>query len=364
MARRDDDDEPLDTDERIRRSVGRTLVTWTVALASLAVIAGWGLTGLYQLEPGEAAVVLRLGAFDRTVTEPGLKWHLPPPFETVEVVNYTRIRREKFGLVQGRAPEPGAETATRESAIQTADSNIVNLSYEVQYRIQDAFSYVYGMAEPEETLRDAAQAAVREVVGKTSVDDVLAEGRGVVQRQAERILQSIFDSYFASWTSHRGPFEIESVNLLVVQPPQAVQDAFDDVQSAQQDQDRAASQARGDATEILERAKAEAIELREAAEGYKRAQIIEARGKAQRFVALLQEYRFAPEVTRRRLYLETMEEVMPGVDKVIVEPETVQLMPFFPTARPPAAPAPPPVSGDASGGRRDEESAGAQERSP
>jgi modulator of FtsH protease HflK len=340
-----DDEEPLTTDERVRRSVARTLGTWSVVVVSLAVIVGWAATGFYTLQPDEAAVILRLGAFDRTVQEPGWHWLLPPPFETKAIVNYTQVRREKFGLVPGESPRPGEETATAESAIQTGDSNIVNLSYEVQYRLKDPYSYVYGMAEPEATLRDAAQAAVRQVVGKGSIDDVLAEGRGQVQRETRRILQTTMDSYFADQPRHEGPFEIESVNLLVVQPPAEVQAAFDDVVAARQDQARSLSQARGDAREIVERANGEAIEVRQAADAYKQSQIFEASGRAQRFEALLAEYRRAPDVTRQRLYLETMESVLPGVEKVIVEPGTVQLMPLLPLG--PSFRAPPPVAAPA-----------------
>jgi membrane protease subunit HflK len=323
------DDEEASTDERIRRQVGRTVANWLAVLLSLAVIGAWAWTGIYQLEPGESAVILRLGRYDRTVDTPGLKWHLPPPLEYAETVNVAELRREKFGYGNVREAEPGPETATFESAMQTADSNIVNLSYVVQYRIRNPFTFVYGMAYPAETLRDAAQAAVRQVVGQRTVEAVLSADRAGTQREARTVLQSTLDSYFEG--EERGsPFEIQVVDLQVVQPPTPVQDAFRDVVAAQQDNARAVSESRGDAKEIRERAGAEAAEIRQQALAYKEARILEARGEARRFEALLAEYQRAPDVTRQRLYLETMESVLKDVEKVIVEPSTVSLVPFLP----------------------------------
>ncbi|MCZ6782506.1 MAG: FtsH protease activity modulator HflK [Proteobacteria bacterium] len=329
---RDPDEEDLPAADSIRRRAGRTAANWTAVMLSLGVIAAWAYTGLYQLEPGEAGVILRLGKYTRTVTEPGLKWHLPQPIEEVSRINATELRREKFGLGESGSMKPGEETATFENAIQTSDSNIVNLSYEVQYTVDDAYAFLYGMAEPQRTLRDAAQSAVREVVGRTSVNGVLSEERARIEREARTTLQEILRSYFAREGMESG-FEIDAINLNIVQPPHPVQEAFDDVIAAQQDGVRAIFQARGDAREILERAKAEATELEEAAAGYKEAKILEAAGEAQRFVSLQREYALAPEVTRRRLYLETMEQVLPTVDKVIVEPDTVTMFPVLPLPR-------------------------------
>jgi membrane protease subunit HflK len=325
-----DDEENVGTDEKIKRQVGRTIVNWIVLGASLGVIGAWAYTGLFQLEPGEAGVVLRVGSYNRTILEPGLKWILPPPIEEVSIINVTEVRRLKFGMSEvSGAMEPGAETATFENSIQTADSNIVNLSYEVQYTLEDPFSFLYKTANPQEMLHDAAQAAVREVVGRTNVEGVLSEERGRIQRESRQILQTTLDSYFAH-DGAAGAFDIDRINLNIVQPPAQVQDAFDDVIAAQQDEARVISEARGDAQEILERANAVARELVESATGYKDATILEARGEADRFIALHEEYAKAPEVTRRRLYLETMEQVMPEIEKVIIDQDSTNLLPFFP----------------------------------
>ena len=326
MAR--EDDEGRNRDENLRRQVSRTIANWLAAISSIGLIAGWASTGVYQLEPGEAAVVLQLGKFNRSVTTPGLHWHLPPPLEYAETVNLTEIRREEFGLRGGESPEPGEATATFENAIQTADSNIVNLSYVVQYRVADPFLFVYGMANSTGTLRDAAQAAVREVVGRMKVDEVLSIERARVQSESREILQTTLDGYFDPLD--RSVFEVSSIELQIVQPPTPVQEAFDDVIAAQQDEVRATSEALGDARETLERAGAEANEWREAARAYKEARILESAGEAQRFVSLHAEYARAPDVTRRRLYLEMMEDVLPDVNKFIVESEGVNLLPYFP----------------------------------
>lgn len=327
----DEDNQPVESDERIRRQVGRTIANWAAVLISLAVIVGWGVTGFYQVEPGEGAVVLRVGKYDRTEVRPGLRWHLPPPLESHEKVNVQEIRRERFGFGAVSEAVPGEKTATFETAIQTADSNIVNLAFVVQYQVADAFPFLYGLADPIGTLRDAAQAAVREVVGRKSIDEVLSTDRGEIQNETRSILQQTLDSYLAG-TRFEGQsaFGIKRVVLQVVQPPSPVQDAFDDVVASQQDADRSISEARGDAKEIRERAEAEAREKLEAATAYKESKILEARGEAGRFSALYEEYVRAPEVTRRRLYLETMEKLMPTVDKVVVEPDTVSVMPFLP----------------------------------
>lgn len=325
-----DDEEDIGTDVKIKRQVGRTIINWIVLGASLGVIGAWASTGFYQLEPGEAAVILRVGSYNRTVVEPGLKWSLPAPIEEVSVINITEVRRLKFGMSEGGdGMEPGAETATFENAIQTADSNIVNLSYEVQYTLEDPFSFLYATADPRDMLHDAAQASVREVVGRTNVEGVLSEERGRIQRESREILQSTLDSYFAH-DDARSAFDIDRINLNIVQPPAQVQAAFDDVIAAQQDEARVISEARGDAQEILERANAVARELIESASAYKESTILEAVGEADRFVALQEEYARAPEVTRRRLYLETMEQVMPQVEKVIIGSDTATMLPFFP----------------------------------
>ena len=340
MAPSDD----LDSDEQIRKSVGRALLNWALAIGSIVVIGGWASTGIYQLEPGEAAVILRLGERNRTVLDPGLKWHPPVPIETLEIVNVSEILKESFGLrasapapARPRAaaelrdeetPEAGEETATFANAMQTADSNIVNLGYVLQYKIADPFSYLYAMANPRETLFDATRSAVREVVGQMTVDQVLSSHRKEIETLSVEILRTRLREY--SEKLGEGPaFQISGIRLQVVQPPSQVQQAFDDVIAARQDEERSVSVALGDEREMLEEANAKATELEQRSLAYKQVKILEAQGRAARFNALLAEYSRAPAVTRSRLYLEAMEEVLSGVDMMIVEPGSASIVPLL-----------------------------------
>jgi membrane protease subunit HflK len=339
------DEEELTTDERVRRGVGRSIANWLLTIGSLLVIGGWLATGFYELQPGEAGVLLFLGKKYQTVGEPGAHWHWPVPLEYLQKINVAEERRKEFGLLAVPPPPPtrpgeeeiedeetpaaGQQTTSFENAIQTADSNIVNLGFVLKYNVGDAFSYLYSIAEPEQTLYDATQAAVREVVGQMSIDEVLTLKRAEIQREARAIVRQILVSYFAG-TDGDAALEVKSIELQVVQAPAQVQQAFSDVVAAEQDQDRAISEARGDAKVILEQASAEAAELEQRALGYQKSKILEAGGEAQRFEALLVEYQRAPGVTRRRLYLETMEQVLPKVDKMLIEPGTVNTLPFLP----------------------------------
>ncbi len=323
--------------EKAGRGLTRTIVNWLVLLISLAILFGWGWQGIYRLEPGESAVILRLGAYDRTRSIEGLAWHWPPPLESHEVVNTSELRTESFGTRSARST-PGVPGDTEEEqiaeqlkrdAVQTGDGNIINVAYELQYKIGDAYAYRFAMANPGAILHDAAEAAMRTVIGKKTIDAVLSQDRNEIEREAKALLESMLSSYLSD-VGHGAPFQIDRINLEKPQAPEAVREAFADVVSAGQDAKRSKLEAEGDAREILERARSEVAELRERAEAYKRSKIIEARGESTRFVALLAEYRNAPEVTRKRLYLETMEEILPDVEKVIVGPDTVNLLPMFP----------------------------------
>ncbi len=323
-------DEELDTDQRIRRSAARTLANWAAVLISLGLIGSWMMTGIYYLEPGEAAVVLFLGAYHDTVREPGTRWTLPTPIGMVEKVNVTEIRRLEFGFEEQdvAASKDGDSPNISQNAVQTADSNIVIPSYVLQYTIKDPFSFLYTLQDPIQTLRDATQAAVREVIGQQEIDAVLSSNRAGVEREAKTILEETLARY-AGGDPTKAAFEIRDIQLQSVQPPRDVQAAFDDVVAAQQDQARAESGARGDAQEILEKANAEAIEVTQSAEAYRDAKVLEAEGEAARFEALLAEYQNAREVTRRRYYIETMEAVLPDVQTIVVEKDAVQMLPLL-----------------------------------
>ncbi len=316
-------------DARVNRSVRRFLMSVVLVLTLLAASAGWAYSGFpgavylgfYQLKPGQSAIVLRLGKYNRTEPRAGLRWHLPDPFETHDIINVSEIMRLEFGA-QGD-DSAVQEDALLESSMQTGDNSIVDLGFVMQYRVSDAFESRYSVADIAPTLRDAAQAAVREIVGRMTVDGVITERRGEVEIESGRLLQDILDSYAMG-------IEVMQIELQQVQPPKEVRAAFDDVVAAAQDANLSINQAKGYANEVIPRARAEAVELTESAHAYRDVKIAESRGEAERFNALLAAYQVAPEVTRKRLYLETMEAVLPSVEKIIIDPGAASILPHLP----------------------------------
>lgn len=333
----------MDSEKKVKRGATRTLVNGFLLIGALVVILGWGYGGIYNLELGESAVILRLGKLNRIDSTEGFRVHWPPPLEIHQVVNTSGFRTESFGTRQTRSTpgvpadreEQDIAQNIRRDAIQTADSNIVNVAYELQYKVEDAYSFAFGMADVGSILHDATEAAVRDEIGKRSIDAVLSRDRSEIEVEAQGLLQSMLNSYFES-VGLDSAFRVDKINLQKPQAPEAVREAFADVVSAGQDEKRALSTAEGDTREILEQARGEAAEIREQAEAYKRAKIIEATGEASRFDALLVEYKAAPEVTRRRLYLETMETILPNVNKMVVDAETLNMLPMLPLGGAPA----------------------------
>ena len=311
-----------DTDQKVKRSVTRTLAGFTLFLVFLGVLVAWGSLGAFTLKPGEAAVLLFLGEHQETITQDGFHLRVPPPLVTREIVNYAELRNEDFGF-DGRDEANVPAEKVIEATMQTSDNNIVLVAFAVQYEIKDPFFFRYRIANPGNMVRDAAQAAMREVVGRMTVDDVLRRQRALVTSETTRILQNILDEYESG-------VAIEAVQLQDVNAPTPVQASFEDVVAANQDKSRLVNQAEGYRNELIPNARAEATELVASANAYKEAKVAEATGEAGRFSALVTEYQKAPEVTKKRLYLETMEEVLPRVEKVIIEPGTTQVLPYLP----------------------------------
>jgi membrane protease subunit HflK len=322
------DRDALPADERVRRSVARTLGSGLFLLIVLGVLGAWVSLGAFTLAPGQAAVLLRLGRHAGTLVEPGFHLVLPPPIVLREIVHAEEVRNEDFGRTREGVD---AEQAAHESAMQTRDNNIVRVSFSVQYRIKDAFAVRYHVKDPSVVVRDAAQAALREEVGRMTVDGVLREQRAELVAGATRVLQDILDSYDAG-------IDVIGVQLIDVQAPAAVRAAFDDVNAANQDANRLVNEAEGYRNEVLPGARAQAAELTAQAEAHREAVVAEATGEAARFRAIAEEYRKAPSVTEKRLYLETMEAVLPKVEKVIIEPGTTSVMPYLPLGRRAEAP--------------------------
>ncbi|MCP3985176.1 MAG: FtsH protease activity modulator HflK [bacterium] len=295
----------------IRRSL-------TLLLLVVGLVVWVGYTGTFQLDVGEQAVILRAGAYDRTVTSSGLGFHLPAPIETHAIVETQKVRRAEFGNVDSPL-ETKAETV-----MQTGDNAIVHLEFVVRYRVVDPRLVLYRVRDIDAVVRDASQAAMREVVALNHIDGVLADSRFSVESEAAQLLTSLLDLYETG-------IEVLQVELQEVQPPTEVRGAFDDVVAANQDKNRQENEARAHQNEVLPRAEATAAELVESAEAYKQSRVAKAEGENARFRSLLIEYQKAPEITRKRLYLETMEEVLSKSQKIIVEPGSV--VPYLPLDR-------------------------------
>jgi len=324
------DPENLPAEEKVRRSVASTLASGLLYLASLALLIAWAYLGFYTLLPGQAAVILLLGRHAETVVGDGLHVSWPPPIASREIFNVSEVRNEDFGF-RGRESEQTDRAELLEASMQTSDNNIVRVPFSVQYAVKDAFAARFRVKDPDAVVRDAAQAAMREVVGSMTVDGVLRERREALAIESRTLLQDVLDDYDSG-------IEVQAVQLGDVQVPAPVRAAFDDVTAAGQDAERAVNEAEGYRNELLPNARAEATELREAALGYRDAKLAQATGEAMRFSAMAAEHRKAPEITEKRLYLEAMEAVLPGIEKLIVEPGTATVLPYLPLGRAVAEP--------------------------
>lgn len=286
----------------------------------------WLGTGVYTIGPGENAALRLFGAAQGApVTQEGLHWWWPNPVGKRDVILVTETRRMELGF-RSNAEGAGSPFAT-EALMISGDLNIVDVQMVVQYNIKSLNNFLFRVDDPGEesraiplgrpdgrTLKDAAEAALRLVVGQRSIDDILVRNREEVEEQTKIRLQEILDIYNTG-------LNIETVQLQDVKAPEEVRDAFDDVLRARQERDTRINQARAFEADIIPRAEGDAERITEGAEAFRQARIARARGEAEQFTAVLTEYRKSREVTRQRLYLEAMEEVLPGVSKIIVSPE-------------------------------------------
>lgn len=293
----------------------------TVYLILGVLAALWVLSGIYTVDPDEKAVILRFGKL-HDVVDPGLHYHLPPPIEVHIIQSVTRVYREEIGF---RTIDPGPPARYRqrpnESLMLTGDENIVNVEMVVQYKISsvvDALFHVKGLGAFEGggdgLVHDACEAALRQVVGRHGIDEVLTEGKLLVQTEIKQKLQELFTLYACGLT-------VESVQLQSVGPPEQVDAAFKDVASAKEDRERLVNEARGYQNDIIPKARGEAERMMKGAEAYKVERVRRAQGDADRFQAVYAEYVKAPEVTEKRLYIETMERVLPHLQKYIIDDE-------------------------------------------
>lgn len=326
--------------ENIRRVRGRMPSGYI--LVGIAVLV-WLLSGIFIVAPDEIGVVKRFGAFARQTTS-GPHYHFPYPVESVIKPKVTQIRRFEIGF---RTVSPGPPIQTRavpdEALMLTGDENIIDINFIVQYIIKDAQAFLFNVSDPFKSIRDASEAAMREVIGNNNIDEALTAGKFQIQKDTEATLQGILDSYQAG-------LQVVAVQLQAVHPHPQVVDAFKDVASAREDQNRFINEAQSYSNDILPKAKGEAAQVVRQAEAYKEEKIKRAQGDTARFLSLLTEYTKAKDVTRKRLYLETMEEILGRSKKFIFDAGNQGVLPLLPLqglmgadeqpAQPVAAPAP------------------------
>lgn len=282
-----------------------------IGIIILIALVVWGLSGLYTIEEGNRGVVLRFGEYVDT-TSSGLHWHLPFPIEQVEVVNVQQIRNIEIGYRSSVSGQGGSRSVPREALMLTQDENIIDIKFAIQYSIKDARDYLFNVSNPDETLHQATESAVREIIGKSKMDFVLTEGRSEIVARAEVLIQQIIDDY-------KSGLQLSSVNMQDAQPPEQVQAAFSDAVKAREDEVRQKNEAEAYANDVLPKARGQAARMLEEANAYKEQVIAQAEGDASRFNQVLAEYKKAPTVTRERLYLEAIENVLANSSKVMLD---------------------------------------------
>ena len=268
----------------------------------------WLFTGVYTVGPDEVGVVQRFGKYDRTV-QSGLNYHMPFPIETVKTPKVTEVKRIEVGF--RTVGKNQYRTVERESLMLTGDENIVDAELIVQYKIKEPINYLFNFIGPELTMREAAEASLRTVVGRHNIDEALTSGKLMIQEETKELLQSILDKYETG-------AQVVAVQLQDVSPPKQVIDAFKDVASAKEDKNRMINEAEGYRNDVIPKARGEAQAMIREAEGFRESRIARAEGDVAKFKAILKEYSKAKDVTRERLYLEAMEEILPGIEKYIV----------------------------------------------
>jgi len=313
-----------------------------IAAILLGLIAIWGSSSFYRVQPDEQGVVLRFGEYVYW-TPPGLHWHLPWPIERVERPTVTRINRTEIGyrsLTATRDPgsrEQGTRDVAVESLMLTGDENIIDIDVAVFWRINNAANFLFNARQPELLVRLAAESSMREVIGRTPIQPALTQARAQIETDVLRQAQQILERYKAG-------VEITQVQLQKVDPPAAVIESFRDVQRANTDAERMRNEADTYRNDIVPRARGEAAKIVTEAEGAKQAAVAQATGQAQRFESVLTAYQQAKDVTIRRMYLDTMQDILTQTQTLIVDDRMKSLVPFLPLNLPqsprPAQPVP------------------------
>ena len=294
-------------------SLGRT----GGSLLAIVVVGLWIASGFYVVDQSEQGVELRFGKFQE-VKPAGLRWHMPYPIELVEIVNVQQVRTVEVGYRtrEGGTTRDGATQLVlvpREALMLTADENIIDIQFAVQYNIRDPRDLLFKVSEPaDQVVRQATESAVREIVGRSSMDFVITGGRAEIAFETRELLQDILDRYQTGIT-------VRAVEMQNAQPPAEVKDAFDDAVRAREDEERLKNEAEAYANDIIPKARGAAARIVQESEGYKESVIATSQGEASRFLQVLEEYNLAPGVTRDRLYLEAMEEVLSRSTKLVID---------------------------------------------
>ena len=270
------------------------------------VLVVWLASGTYIVNEGQRGVVLRFGKFAETTTA-GLRWHLPYPIESREIVNVAQVRTVEVGYRNNVKSK-----VLKESLMLTDDENIVDVQFAVQYVLKSPNDYLFNSRSPDDTVLQAAETSIREVVGKSSMDFVLYEGRADVAASAQKLMQSILDRYGTG-------ISVSKVTMQNAQPPEQVQAAFDDAVKASQDRERQKNEGQAYANDVIPKARGMAARLIQEAEGYRQRVIEQSEGDAARFRQVVAEYNKAPQVTRDRLYLDAMQQIMSNTSKVLID---------------------------------------------
>lgn len=286
-----------------------------IILVVAAIVALWLATGFYRVQPGEQGVELLFGRFVKTTT-PGLNYWFPAPIGEVLTPNVEQTNQITIGYRGGEGPRAtGTRDVLQESLMLTEDQNIIDVDFLVQWRIKNAADFVFTLRDPEGTVKLVAESSIREVMGQTQLEDALTIKRQEVDQRTKEVLQQTLDNYGAGVL-------IAEVKQLKVDPPSEVIDAFNDVQRARQDQERSVNEATAYRNDIVPRARGEAERIIQDANAYKERLTKEAEGEAKRFTSVLEAYQSGPDLTRRRLYLERMQDILRNTQNVIIDPRS------------------------------------------
>jgi membrane protease subunit HflK len=333
--------------DRLRQAMpGGGMGGWLAGVLGLLLVLVIGIFAFtVRVNTDEVGIVLRFGEYVRQL-QPGLHFRLPYPIEEVELPKFTRINRIEIGMrgSSDRGSTRSVRDVPEESLMLTGDENIVDIDFVVVWKINDAPDYLFNIQNPEGTVKDVSESAMREIVGQSDIEPILTAARAETESKVQQLIQGILDGYGAG-------IEIVQVQLQKVDPPAQVIDAFRDVQAARADEERLQNEAQAYANRVVPEARGAAERILQNAQGYRDRVIAEAKGEADRFEKVLQEYQKAPDVTRKRIFIETMQEVFSNTDKIIIDEKSGGVVPYLPLSElqkrlpPTSAPAPAPQTG-------------------